>query len=95
MNDYAVGFYHLAAPNDHFEFDCQQAAKFISGLKYAIQDELSLQAAHTLADAECLALSAEIQLKRPQTLNQGSIKSNTYTQPRIEPPINSNAAFQQ
>lgn len=71
VDEYTTEFYRLASRNDLVESDSQQAARFISGLKYKIQDRIALQTAHTLGDAVRLALRAETMIEKPQNRNFG------------------------
>lgn len=96
VDEYTTEFYRLASRNDLTESDSQQAARFISGLKYNIQDRIALQTAHTLGDVVCLALRAETMMEKPQNRNFGSVRNfNHSIQPAIESSIDYPTAYQQ
>ncbi|XP_062173564.1 uncharacterized protein LOC133879029 [Alnus glutinosa] len=63
---YVDYFYRLSARNDLMEIEDQQVARFIGGLRVAIQDKVSIHLAFTLNEAVSLVNRAEKQLKRPR-----------------------------
>jgi hypothetical protein len=63
---YVDDFYRLSARNDLVETEGQQVARFIGGLRVAIQDKVSIHPAFTLNEAVGLVNRVEKQLKRPR-----------------------------
>jgi len=63
---YVDDFYRLSARNDLMETEDQQVARFIGGLRVAIQDKVSMHPVFTLNQAVSLATRAEKQLERPR-----------------------------
>ncbi|KAI0514154.1 hypothetical protein KFK09_010188 [Dendrobium nobile] len=64
VSDYTEEFYRLSARNDLNENTNQIVARYIGGLKDAIQDKLELNSVWSLSQAVNFALKAEIQLTR-------------------------------
>lgn len=62
--DYTEEFYRLGARVDLQESEQQQVARYIGGLKEAIQDQLALKSIWTLSDAVNLAYRSELQLSK-------------------------------
>jgi len=63
---YVDDFYRLSAWNDLMEIEDQQVARFISRLRVAIQDKVSMHLVFTLNEAISLATRAKKQLERPK-----------------------------
>ncbi|PKU87240.1 hypothetical protein MA16_Dca009388 [Dendrobium catenatum] len=64
VNDYTEEFYRLSARNNLNESANQIVARYIGGLKDAIQDKLELNAIWSLSQAVNYALKAEMQMSR-------------------------------
>ncbi|PKU86998.1 hypothetical protein MA16_Dca013945 [Dendrobium catenatum] len=64
VNDYTKEFYRLSARNNLNESDNQLVARYIGGLKEAIQDRLELNSVWSLSQAVNYALKVETQLQR-------------------------------
>ncbi|XP_028553218.1 uncharacterized protein LOC114580290 [Dendrobium catenatum] len=64
VNDYTEEFYRLSARNNLNKNTNQMVARYIGGLKDAIQDKLELNSIWSLSQAVNFALKAEIQLAR-------------------------------
>ncbi|XP_020704270.2 uncharacterized protein K02A2.6-like [Dendrobium catenatum] len=65
VNEYTEEFYRLSARNNLNENANQLVARFIGGLKEAIQDKLVLNEVWSLSQAVNYALKIEMQLQRP------------------------------
>jgi hypothetical protein len=63
---YIDDFYRLSARNDLMKTEAQQVARFIRGLRYAIQDRVSMHHVFILTEVVSLATQAEKQLDRPK-----------------------------
>ncbi|XP_059074949.1 uncharacterized protein LOC131874982 [Cryptomeria japonica] len=59
LQDYTDEFYQLSIQVEHQEFDEQMAARYVNGLKFSIQDELSMHQIDNMEEAYQLALKAE------------------------------------
>ena len=59
MQEYTNEFYKLSMRIEHQEDDEQMAARYINGLKFTIQDELSMHRVNSMEEAYHLALKAE------------------------------------
>ncbi|XP_020674167.2 uncharacterized protein LOC110093578 [Dendrobium catenatum] len=70
-------FYRLSARNNLHESEKQLVARYIRGLKEAIQDKLELNSVWTLSQAVNFSLKAELQLNRPS-------RSSIYRKPGVE-----------
>ncbi|XP_020700281.1 uncharacterized protein LOC110112409 [Dendrobium catenatum] len=64
VNEYTEEFYRLSARNNLNETTNQVVARYIGGLKEAIQDKLELNSVWTLSQAINYALKVELQLQR-------------------------------
>ncbi|PKU86182.1 hypothetical protein MA16_Dca002013 [Dendrobium catenatum] len=64
VNEYTEEFYRLSARNNLNENTTQIVARYIGGLKDAIQDKLELNSVWSLSQAFNFALKAEMQLSR-------------------------------
>lgn len=59
VNQYVTKFFRLASRNNLVETESQQVARFINGLRLAIQDRVSVVPLHTISDALRLAIRIE------------------------------------
>jgi hypothetical protein len=66
MKDYIEEFYRLNIRAGHRESDDEKVARYLNGLRYDIQDELSMVTIRTVEDAYQMALKAEEKLSRKQ-----------------------------
>lgn len=67
VKDYTEEFYKLVIWSRHSEEDMEKIARYMNGLKYSLQDELSLVSPRSLKEAYQLALKAEEKLQRKQS----------------------------
>jgi hypothetical protein len=65
---YVDDFYRLSARNDLMETEDQQVARFIGGLRLAIQDKVSMHPIFTLNNVVSLATRADKQLEQPRAI---------------------------
>ncbi|XP_059429202.1 uncharacterized protein LOC132163019 [Corylus avellana] len=86
---YVDDFYRLSARNDLMETEDQQVARFIGGLRVAIQDKVSMHPVFTSNEAVSLATRAEKQLERPKatTWERNPSDSTRPTQGRGKQPL--------
>jgi hypothetical protein len=73
VKEYTKEFYKLNIRAGHRESDDEKVARYINGLRYEIQDELSMATIRTVEDAYQMALKAEEKLSCKQS--QRSIKN--------------------
>jgi hypothetical protein len=66
VKEYTEEFYRLNIRVGHRESDDEKVARYLNGLRYDIQDELSMLTIRTVEDAYQLALKAEENLSRKQ-----------------------------
>jgi hypothetical protein len=66
VREYTEEFYRLNIRAGHRESDDEKVARYLNGLRYDIQDELSMLTIRTVEDAYQLALKAEEKLSRKQ-----------------------------
>ena len=59
VQEYTNEFYKLSMRIEHQEDDEQVAARYMNGLKFSIQDELSMHHVKIMEEAYQLALKAE------------------------------------
>lgn len=59
MQDYTNEFYMLSICIEHQQTDEQMAARYVNGLKFSIQDELSMHRLNNMEETYQLALKAE------------------------------------
>ena len=64
VKEYTEEFYRLNIIAGHWESDDEKVARYLNGLKYDIQNELSMLTIRTVEDAYQLALKAEEKLSR-------------------------------
>jgi uncharacterized protein YjbK len=66
VKEYTEEFYRLNIKAGHPESDDENVARYLNGLRYDIQDELSMVTIRTVEDAYQMALKAEEKLSRKQ-----------------------------
>jgi hypothetical protein len=66
VKEYTEEFYKLNIRAGHRESDDEKVARYLNGLRYDIQDELSMTTIRTVEDAYQMALKAEEKLSRKQ-----------------------------
>jgi hypothetical protein len=66
VKEYTEEFYRLNIRAGHRESDDEKVARYLNGLRYDIQDELSMVTIRTVEDAYQMALKAEEKLSRKQ-----------------------------
>jgi hypothetical protein len=66
VKEYTKEFYRLNIRAGHRESDDEKVARYLNGLRYDIQDELSMVTIRTVEDAYQMALKAEEKLSRKQ-----------------------------
>ena len=66
VKEYTEEFYRLNIRAGHRESDDEKVARYLNGLRYDIQDELSMTTIRTVEDAYQMALKAEEKLGRKQ-----------------------------
>jgi hypothetical protein len=66
VREYTEEFYRLNIRAGHRESDDEKVARYLNGLRYDIQDELSMLTIRTVEDAYQMALKAEEKLSRKQ-----------------------------
>ena len=66
VKQYTKEFYKLRIRVGHAEDDVERVARYINGLRYDIQDEISLLSLKTIGDAYQEALKAEEKMLRKQ-----------------------------
>jgi hypothetical protein len=66
VKEYTEEFYKLNIRAGHRESDDEKVARYLNGLRYDIQDELSMETIRTVEDAYQMALKAEEKLSRKQ-----------------------------
>jgi hypothetical protein len=66
VKEYTEEFYRLNIRAGHRESDDEKVARYLNGLRYDIQDELSMLTIRTVEDAYQMALKAEEKLSRKQ-----------------------------
>jgi hypothetical protein len=67
VKEYTEEFYRLNIRAGHRESDDEKVARYLNGLRYDIQDELSMVTIRTVEDAYQMALKAEEKLSRKQS----------------------------
>jgi hypothetical protein len=66
VKEYTEEFYQLNIRAGHRESDDEKVSRYLNGLRYDIQDELSMVTIRTVEDAYQMALKAEEKLSRKQ-----------------------------
>ena len=64
IETYLEEFHRLSSRNNLLETEAQQVARFVGGLRWAIQDRVAMQIFYTLTEAVALAIKVETQLDR-------------------------------
>ena len=64
MKEYTEEFYRLNIKAGHQENDNEKVSRYLNGLRYDIQDELSMVTIRTVEDAYQMALKAEEKLRQ-------------------------------
>jgi hypothetical protein len=67
VKEYTKEFYRLTIRVGHIEEDVEKVVRYINGLRYDIQDEISILFLKTVEDAYQAALKAEEKLARKQS----------------------------
>jgi hypothetical protein len=67
VKEYTEEFYKLNIRAGHRESDDEKVARYMNGLRYDIQDEMSMMIIQTVEDAYQMALKAEEKLSRKQS----------------------------
>jgi hypothetical protein len=67
VKEYTEEFYKLNIRAGHMENDEEKVARYINGLRYEIQDEISMMTMRTVEDAYQVALKVEEKLARKQS----------------------------
>jgi hypothetical protein len=67
VKEYTKELYRLNIRAGHHESNDEKVARYINGLRYEIQDEISMETIRTMEDAYKLALKAEEKLSRKQS----------------------------
>jgi uncharacterized protein YjbK len=66
VKEYTEEFYRLNIRESHRESDDEKVASYMNGLRYDIQDEMSMVTIRTVEDAYQMALKDEEKLSRKQ-----------------------------
>jgi hypothetical protein len=66
VKEYTEEFYKLNIRAGHQESDDEKVVRYMNGLRYDIQDEMSMMIIHTVEDAYQMALKVEEKLSRNQ-----------------------------
>ena len=66
VKEYIEEFYRLNIRAGHRESDDEKVARYLNGLRYDIQDELSMLTIKTVEDAYQMALKSEKKMSRKQ-----------------------------
>jgi hypothetical protein len=66
VKEYTEEFYRLNIRAGHCESNDEKLARYMNGLRYEIQDEMSMATIQTVEDAYQMALKAEEKLSRKQ-----------------------------
>jgi hypothetical protein len=66
VKEYTEEFYRLNIRAGHHESDDEKDARYMNGLRYDIQDEMSMMTIQTVEDAYQMALKAKEKLSRKQ-----------------------------
>jgi hypothetical protein len=66
MKEYTEEFYKINIKAGHWESDNQKFARYMNGMRYDIQDEMSIMIFQNVGDSYQMALKAEEKLSRKQ-----------------------------
>jgi hypothetical protein len=64
VKEYTEEFYKINIRAGHWESDDEKVARYMNGLRYDIQDEMSMMTLRNVEDAYQMALKAEEKLSR-------------------------------
>ena len=67
VEEYTEEFYRLSIRTGHVEDDLEKVARYVNGLRYEIQDEISLLSLKTIESAYQASLKAEEKILRKQS----------------------------
>eukprot|EP00253_Pinus_taeda_P024622 PITA_24622 len=67
IKEYTKEFYRLSIRTRHVEYDLEKVARYVNGLRYEIQDEISLLSLKTVEDAYQASQKAEEKILRKQS----------------------------
>jgi uncharacterized protein YjbK len=67
VKEYTEEFYKLNIRTEQWEKDEEKFARYINGLRYEIQDEISMMSVRTVENAYQIALKVEEKLARKQS----------------------------
>jgi hypothetical protein len=76
VKEYTEEFYKLNIRAGHQESDDEKVARYMNGLRYDIQDEMSMVTIRMVEDAYQMALKAEEKMSRKQS-QRGQGRSQT------------------
>jgi hypothetical protein len=84
VKEYTEEFYKLNIRAGHRESDDEKVARYMNGLRYDIQDEMSMTTIRTVEDAYQMALKAEEKLSRkPAQRGRGRSQQKVSQLPKI------------
>jgi hypothetical protein len=89
VKEYTEEFYKLNIRAGHRESDDEKVARYMNGLRYDIQDEMSMMIIQTVEDAYQMALKAEEKLSRKQGQRgrgRNQARGKTIAQDRTQKP---------
>jgi len=76
VQDYTEEFYRLNIRAGHIEDDAEKISRYINGLHYSIQDEISMVRITSIEEAYQFSLKAEEKISRRQNSSRGRGKSS-------------------
>jgi hypothetical protein len=80
VKEYTEEFYKINIMEGHRESDDEKVSRYMNGLRYDIQDEMSMMMIQNVEDAYQMALKAEEKLSRKQgQRGQGKIQARGKT----------------
>jgi hypothetical protein len=89
VKEYTEEFYRINIRAGHRESDDEKVSRYMNGLRYDIQDKMSMMTIRTIEDAYQLALKAEEKLSRKQGQRgrgRSQSRGKTITQDRTQKP---------
>jgi hypothetical protein len=89
VKEYTEEFYRLNIRAGHRESNDEKVARYMNGLRYEIQDEMSMETIRTVEDAYQMALKAEEKLSRKQSQRgrgRSQPRGKAVAQERIQKP---------
>jgi hypothetical protein len=85
VKEYTEEFYRINIRAGHRESDDEKVSRYMNGLRYDIQDEMSMMTIQTVEDAYQMALKAEEKLSRKQgQRGEVEVKPEAKQLPKIE-----------